>query len=99
MGRPAAMTHTSFAEYLAFEAASDVRHEYLDGDILAMSGGTPQHSELSAAVISELRNLLRGRPCHVFTSDLRVRVATTGLTTYPDVSVVCGDLEADPADR
>ncbi len=80
--------HYTYTEYLALEDQSAIRHEYLDGEIYAMSGGTPDHAALAAAVI---RLLGTGIPaaCRVFTSDLRVRTAT-GLTTYPDAAVVCG---------
>jgi Uma2 family endonuclease len=89
----------TYAEYLAAEAKSTVRHEYLNGEAWEMAGGTPEHSPLAAAVIGELRSALRGRPCRTFTSDLRVRVLETGLSTYPDASVVCGQLETAPDDK
>lgn len=83
----------TYAEYLAAEATSGVRHEFLNGEVWAMAGGTPEHAALAAALIGELGAALRGKPCRVYTSDLRVRVLATGLSTYPDVSVVCGSLE------
>ena len=89
----------TYAEYLAHEAASNVKHEYLDGEIYAMAGGSPEHAELAMAVGASLRTQLRGRPCRVFSSDLRIRVASTGLATYPDVSVVCGPLQRDQDGR
>jgi len=85
----------TYADYLAHEVASNVKHEYLDGEIYAMAGGTPEHASLAVAIASVLRNQLEGKGCRVFSSDLRVRVAETGLTTYPDVSVVCGALQRD----
>lgn len=88
----------SYAEYLAAEAKSDVRHEFLDGQVYALAGGTPEHAALAAAVIGELRNALRGKPCRVYSSDVRVRIEATGLTTYPDASVVCGQLETSRED-
>lgn len=63
-----------------------------------MAGGTPGHAALAARIIGKLRAELEGKPCEVFTSDLRVRVVATGLATYPDVTVVCGRLEVDPED-
>ena len=81
----------TYSEYLAAERLSEVRHEYLRGEVWAMAGGTPEHGRLAANVIAELRGALRGRPCAVFTSDVRVRVAQTDRSTYPDVSVVCGE--------
>jgi Uma2 family endonuclease len=88
----------TYAEYLEIEARSELKHEWLDGRIYAMSGGTPDHSAIAANVIRALGNQLDGKPCRVFTSDLRVRVPTTGLATHPDVSVVCGRLECDAED-
>lgn len=91
--------HFTLGEYLAFEASSNVKHEYLDGQIYAMAGGTPEHAALAAAVVGLLfPQLLRGR-CRPYDSDLRVRVRATGLSTYPDVSVVCGPRQLDPDDR
>ena len=89
----------TYAEYLAAEAVSEVRHEYLNGDVWAMAGGTPEHSALAAAMIRELGASLRGKPGRTFTSDLRVRILETGLSTYPDVSVVCGQLETSLDDK
>ncbi|MDF3066945.1 MAG: hypothetical protein K0R38_2546 [Polyangiaceae bacterium] len=88
----------TFQEYLELEAVSDVRYEFYDGAVFAMSGGSPEHSGLAANVIQLLGAQLAGKPCRVFTSDLRVRVLETGLATHPDVSVICGNLERDPED-
>jgi Uma2 family endonuclease len=93
LGRP---HRHSFQDYLAFEEASNVKHEYLAGEIYGMAGGTPEHAALSVAVSSALHARLRGGPCRVFSSDLRIRVLATGLATYPDVTVVCGAPERDP---
>lgn len=86
----------TYRDYLDLERAANVKHEFLDGEIYAMAGGTPEHAALAMAVGSALVIQLRGGPCRVFSSDLSVRVLETGLATYPDVSVVCGDLERDP---
>jgi Uma2 family endonuclease len=83
----------TYAAYLVAEETADIKHEYLRGEVFAMAGGTPTHARLAAAVIRELSNALADRPCEVFTSDLRVRIEATDLSTYPDVTVVCGDLE------
>lgn len=85
--------HYTYAEYLALEAASNVKHEYLDGQIYGMAGGTPQHAALAATLIGLLFPQLAGGRCRAFDSDLRVRVPETGLATYPDVTVVCGPRE------
>jgi len=99
MGQPARLPYYTYDEYRRFEVGSNVKHEYLDGQILAMAGGSPEHATLAAAVIAELGRQLVHGPCHTFTSDLRLRVVATGLATYPDVTVICGDLERDPDDR
>ena len=88
----------TFREYLELEASSDLRYEFFDGSVYAMSGGSPDHSRLAANVISLLTAQLAGKPRQTFTSDLRVRVLETGLATHPDVSVICGSLERDPDD-
>ena len=87
----------TYEEYLELERASDTRHEFLDGAIFAMSGGSPQHALLTAEVTTELSIQLRGRPCRVYSGDLRIHVEKTGLSTYPDLSVFCQALQpAEP---
>ena len=77
---------------MAFENASAEKHEFLDGEIYAMAGGSEEHSALSAAVVRLLGNVTVDGPCRVHTSDLRVYVESVGLATYPDASVICGPL-------
>ena len=89
----------SFQEYLELEASTGARYEFFDGAVYAMSGGSPDHSGIAANVIQLLGAQLLGKPCRVFTSDLRVRVLETGRTTHPDVTVICGSLERDAEDR
>src|SRR5262249_444695 len=91
-------SQVTYDAYLAFHRDSLDKHESLDGAIYARAGGTPEHSQLAANVIRRLGNLLQGRPCIVYTSDLRVLVRETGLSTYPDVSVVCGPVERAAGD-
>jgi Uma2 family endonuclease len=98
MGEPAGKVSFTYAEYLERELASDTRHQFLDGQIYDMSGGSPDHALIAANVSGELRSQLRDRPCRVFSSDLRIRVQETGLSTYPDVSVVCGKTQVDAED-
>lgn len=87
----------TYPEYLGFEASSNVKHEFLDGQIYAMAGGTPEHAALAAAVITLLGPQLRGGECRPYNSDLRVRTPT-GLTTYPDVTIICGPRQIDAID-
>lgn len=96
MSQPAPFHSYTFRDYLDLEAAANVRHEFFNGEIYAMAGGTPEHAALSMAIGAALVAQLRGGPCRVFSSDLRVRVLATGLATYPDVTVVCGELRTDP---
>jgi Uma2 family endonuclease len=91
-------THMTYAAYLAAEQISDVKHEYLRGEVYAMAGGTPLHAALMSAMTIALGNALRGRPCRAFGSDLRVRIEATDLSTYPDITVVCGRLETSSLD-
>lgn len=90
--------HT-FAEYVAQEERSEIKHDLMDGEIRAMAPVAPERGRLAARVIRLLGNALEGKPCEVFSSDVRLRVRETGLATYPDASVVCGRLEIDPENR
>lgn len=89
--------HYTYAEYLALEEHATTRHEYLGGEIYAMAGGSPDHAALAAAIIALLSTRLP-TGCRVFTSDLRVRIVETGLSTYPDAAIVCGPTERAPDD-
>jgi Uma2 family endonuclease len=91
--------HVSYADYLALEATGDGKHEYIAGVIYAMAGGSPEHARLQVRISSALTSGLRGRPCAVFSSDLRVRIDATDRSTYPDVTVVCGALQMSPLDK
>lgn len=89
--------HYTYDEYLEIERRSDVRHEYLDGEIYAMAGGTPEHAVLAGQLTALLARALPPG-CRVASSDLKVSVAVTGLYTYPDVSVICGAFVRDLRD-
>ncbi|MGO9713627.1 MAG: Uma2 family endonuclease [Polyangiaceae bacterium] len=91
--------HVPYADYLALEAKGDGKHEYVGGVIYAMAGGTPEHARLQANMTAALLAGLRGRPCAVFSSDLRVRIDATDRSTYPDVTVVCGAIETSSLDK
>ena len=88
----------SFREYLRVDAESSVKHEFLDGMILAMAGGSPDHAALAMAVGAALNRQLEGKKCRVYSADLRIRVLATGFAGYPDVTVVCDKLALDPED-
>jgi len=80
----------SYAEYLALAEQVEVKHEFIDGLVVAMAGGTIEHSRLIARMGYLLQQALEGKPCNVFSSDGRIRIEATNRSTYPDVSVVCG---------
>src|SRR5882762_751625 len=82
----------TYAEYLGLEASSNIKHEFLGGQIYAMAGGTPEHAALAAAASGLLFAQLRDGRCRAYDSDLRVRTPS-GLSTYPDVTVICGPSE------
>jgi len=90
--------HHSYQEYLAALEVSGVKLEYCDGEIYAMAGGTPAHADLAASITRLLGNTLLGR-CRVSSSDLKVRIEPTDLSTFPDVTVVCGEREVAAIDR
>ncbi|MBM3734776.1 MAG: Uma2 family endonuclease [Acidobacteria bacterium] len=80
-------------EYAAMEEMADHRSEFFNGEIFAMTGGTRTHSRLCIAVLLRLETGVAGSRCEVLDSNLRIRIAATGLQTYPDASVVCGDAQ------
>ncbi len=88
----------TYAEYLAREAESGLKHEFLEGQVFAMAGGTPEHARLIAEVTFALRSMVDPARCRVFASELKIRVEATGLATYPDVAVVCGEVVKDAED-
>jgi Uma2 family endonuclease len=77
-------------EYLVIERKAEYKSEYLNGEMFAMAGASERHVTIVANLMYLLVGQLRGRPCKAYASDLRVRVSPTGLYTYPDVVVVCG---------
>lgn len=87
----------TYAEYLAYERDSGLKHEYEDGEIVAMAGGSRRHNALASRMSAILEGA-RWDGCVAFQSDQKVRVLSTGKATYPDASMVCGPIEGDPAD-
>jgi Uma2 family endonuclease len=78
-------------EYLAFERASDERHEYIDGYIYAMVGGTKRHGRIQSNILSRLFPELRAKDCWIYASDLRVRPKSSKAYFYPDLVIECGE--------
>lgn len=95
MALPQTVTFVTPEEYLAQEVLADDRHEYIDGVVVAMSGGSIKHSRIKTDIARIAGSQLAGRDCEVFDSDLRVRV-DAGRYAYPDVIVVCGRAELAP---
>jgi len=87
------------AQYLKMERAAETKHEFLDGEVYAMTGASQRHNLVTGSTFASLYNQLRGRPCQVYPSDMRVKVAETGLYTYPDISVACGRAELADENR
>ncbi len=87
--------HRTFTveEYLNIERAADYKSEYYRGRIYAMAGSSPAHSRIAMNAGGELRERLKGSGCGVYSNDLRVRTSTEGLFAYPDITVVCGELQ------
>ncbi len=84
-------TYYTPEEYLALERICEAKHEYYSGEIFAMSGASKWHVLIVTNLVYELQSQLKGGPCQVYSTDLRVRVAPTGLYTYPDVISLCDE--------
>jgi Uma2 family endonuclease len=90
MSRPAEQFITA-ADYLALERQAEIKSEYLNGQIYAMSGASRSHNRITVNLTAALHAQLKHKPCEPFSGDMRVKVTPTGLYTYPDVMVVCGE--------
>src|SRR3982750_3718499 len=84
-------TYLTPEEYLAVERQAEYKSEYVDGEMVAMPGGSRRHNLITFNITREISQQLRGRPCEGYATDMRVRVPSTRLYTYPDVVVVCGE--------
>ena len=89
MSSIAAQTYLTPEQYLAWERKSDTKHEYLHGEIIAMSGASYQHTIITMNISGELYIQLKGTACTVHTNDMRVRTSPETSYFYPDVVVVC----------
>lgn len=81
------------AEYIAYELTSTRKHEYYRGEVYAMAGGTEFHNLVAGNTYAALHVQLRRRPCRVYNSDQRLKIVSTGLYTYPDLTIVCGETQ------
>jgi len=96
VSRVAERSQLSPDEYLVWERAQPVRHEYFQGEVFAMAGGSMRHNALCSNVNAALSATLRARGCVVLTSDQRVGAGARDRYVYPDVSVVCGNVRLEP---
>ena len=107
MGAPKLQPRYTVDEYLAMERAAEERHIYLDGEIIAMAGESLSHGRISVNVVASLVAQLKGKPCEVLTKDTKVRSgpipmpgrSRKGLFSYPDILVVCGEIEFHDSHR
>ena len=98
MAQPASKHQMTYAEYLALEQTSQVKHEFVAGECFAMSGGTPIHGHLAMRLGGILFRILGRGPCRPYSSDTRVFLQRSGEGCYPDVSVICGRPQHDLRD-
>jgi Uma2 family endonuclease len=82
----------SIAEYLEMENTSLEKHEYYKGEVFAMAGAKVPHNIITGNLMIALGQKLKGKSCRPFNSDLRIHVEKNTLFTYPDISVICGDI-------
>lgn len=91
MSVTAVQPHLTPEEYLALERKAITKSEYLNGHIYAMAGASREHNLITVNISSLLNVELREQPCEVYANDMRLKISSTGLYTYPDVAVVCGE--------
>jgi Uma2 family endonuclease len=82
-------------EYLATERVAERKSEYRAGEVFAMSGASKKHNLIAGNIFASIHQQLKGRSCEVYIGDMRVKVSSAGLYTYPDISVACGDILFD----
>jgi Uma2 family endonuclease len=98
MSLPAESVYTP-EQYLALERKAACKSEYINGQIIAMAGAWLEHNTITSNLVRVLGNQFIDRACRVFSSDMRVKIAATGLYTYPDVVALCGETVFDDAQR
>jgi Uma2 family endonuclease len=87
------------AEYLAIEKKADFKSEFFNGEMFAMAGASRQHNRLKDNMVIRIGSQLLGGPCQTFSSDQRVLIDRTGLYCYPDLLIVCGEVESTEDDE
>ena len=81
--------HYTHEEYFALEQAEDWRYEYIAGEVFAMAGGSESHALIGTNIIIDLGNALRGKPCRIYTADMKLYVREYDKFCYPDIQVLC----------
>ena len=89
------LTYIDLIEYLEAEDNSQIRHEYLNGQLFGMTGGSREHNLITGNIHNRLKNHLRGSGCQVFASDMKVRIETDNVFYYPDVVVTCNPQDTE----
>lgn len=84
-------TLLSAKDYLDFERKSEFRHEFYKGEIFQMSGASREHNVLVTNLVTSANSQFRGKSCETYSNDMRVHIPITGLFTYPDIVIVCGE--------
>lgn len=92
-------TKFTIDEYLRFEKDSPEKHEFFQGEIFAMSGASNRHNLIFSNLFTGIGIQLKGKPCKPFGSDMRIYVAENTLFTYPDISIICGEIVSAPMDE
>lgn len=87
----------TYDEYVAYERDSGLKHEFEDGVVFAMAGASRRHNAIAFRIAAAFE-VARSKGCIGFQSDQKVRILATGKATYPDITVVCGPIEGDPAE-
>lgn len=99
MGIEEEIKRYSLTEYLAMEEEAEYRSEFYNGQIFAMSGGSPEHSSIAVNLTSSMTEVFKDKGCRVFDANLMIRIEDLNSVLYPDASVVCGPLDRDPQRR
>ena len=89
----------SIKEYLEFEKNSVDKHEYYRGEIFMMAGAMPKHNVIFKNVFRDIATHLKGKSCQPYGSDLRINIPENTLFTYPDISIICGDIVTSEHDE
>ncbi|WP_346237581.1 Uma2 family endonuclease [Niabella insulamsoli] len=89
----------TIAEYLAMEKSADTKHEFFEGEVFAMAGAGRRHNIIAKNLTGELYLALKGKSCQPYGSDLRIHIPENTFFTYPDISVICGDITPSREDE